>query len=79
MRPLPYQPDAVRAKLVCGTDEVCRIMNPLRDTEYRSKVNNWSITLSRDRTIIPKLNLIKTRRSGDAYLDFQSAIQTFRL
>ena len=34
----PHQPNAVRAKLVCGTVEGCRIMRALRDTEFRGKV-----------------------------------------
>jgi hypothetical protein len=33
------QSDAVRAKVVCGTLEVCHIMNALRDTEFRGKFN----------------------------------------
>jgi hypothetical protein len=33
-----HQPNAVRAKLVCGTVEGCRIMSVLRDTELRGKV-----------------------------------------
>ena len=33
-----YPPDAVRAKLVYGTVEGCRIMCPLRDADYRGKV-----------------------------------------
>ena len=33
-----YQPNAVRAKLVGGTVERCRIMCALRDAEFRGKV-----------------------------------------
>ncbi|TAJ82639.1 MAG: hypothetical protein EPO42_01140, partial [Gallionellaceae bacterium] len=35
-----HQSDAVREKLVCGTVEEGRIMNLLRCTDYRGKVNS---------------------------------------
>jgi hypothetical protein len=35
-----YQSNAVRAKLVGGTVEGCRIMSASRDTEFRGKVSH---------------------------------------
>jgi putative transposase len=42
-------------------------------------VKKRSITLSRGRTMISRWSPARTRRSGDAYPDFQSAIPTHRL
>lgn len=46
--------------------------------EYDFKYG-WSITLSRSLTMVSRWSLNKTRRSGDAYPDLQSATPTHRL